>query len=101
MVIPIVLKSIIFNMNDIFSKYPISASVISFLAVRWLLLIIYRTQFHPLSAFPGPKLAASTSLYSHYFNFVQGGNFIRQLEYLHDIYGGTVTFNRLHSVGMG
>ncbi|EFZ01933.1 cytochrome P450 [Metarhizium robertsii] len=66
--------------------------------VYWIPLTIYRIWFHPLSRFPGPKLAASTSLYSHYFNFVQGGNFIRHLEYLHDEYGPIVRTepNELH-----
>ncbi|EHK19742.1 uncharacterized protein TRIVIDRAFT_193209 [Trichoderma virens Gv29-8] len=78
--------------------HPVPA-LIAFLVILYrICLIIYRTKFHPLSRFPGPVLAASTSLYSHYFNFIRGGNFIRQLEYLHDTYGPIVRThpNELH-----
>ncbi|KAH6609558.1 hypothetical protein Trco_002904 [Trichoderma cornu-damae] len=86
------------SMDHISMQHQLLAGITCLLLVHRLVLILYRTQLHPLSRFPGPKLAASTSLYSHYFNFVQGGNFIRQLEHLHDTYGPIVRThpNELH-----
>lgn len=48
---------------------------------------IYRLYFHPLSKFPGPKLAAITHLYEFYFNIIKDGMFIWEIERMHQKYG--------------
>lgn len=59
------------------------AGLLAFFVVR----AIYRLYFHPLSNFPGPKLAAISSAYEFYFNVIKRGTFIWELERLHEIYG--------------
>jgi hypothetical protein len=50
---------------------------------------IYRITLHPLAPFPGPKLAAITDIYWAYYDiwYKGGGEMVRQLEWLHSIYG--------------
>ena len=48
---------------------------------------IYRVYFHPLSKFPGPKLAAASSAYEFYFSVIKRGMFVWELERLHNVYG--------------
>lgn len=52
-----------------------------------LLVAIYRLYLHPISKFPGPKLAAVTSLYGFYFNVVKGGRYLWEIEKMHKKYG--------------
>lgn len=52
--------------------------------------IIYRLYFHPLSKFPGPKLAAITHLYEFYYNLVQNGMFMWEVEKMHEKYGTSI-----------
>ncbi|KAJ5926353.1 hypothetical protein N7516_008126 [Penicillium verrucosum] len=61
-------------------------------------VVIYRLQFHPLSKFPGPKLAALTSLYEFYYNVVLGGRYLWEIERMHEQYGPIVriTPHELH-----
>ena len=57
------------------------------LLVYLVVRTIYRIWFHPLSKFPGPKLAAATSGYEFYFNIIKRGKFIWELDRLHQVYG--------------
>lgn len=53
----------------------------------FILKIIYRLYFHPLSKFPGPKLAASTHLFEFYHDVVRHGKFLWEIERMHLEYG--------------
>lgn len=50
-------------------------------------LAVYRVTLHPLAKFPGPKLAATTEWYEFYHDIVRQGQFIWQIQKLHDQYG--------------
>lgn len=59
-------------------------------SIWWVLRGISRIYFHPLSAFPGPPIAAFTSLYKAYIDVVAQSSFVHHLEKLHAIYGRAV-----------
>ncbi|KAF6235537.1 hypothetical protein HO173_006220 [Letharia columbiana] len=48
---------------------------------------IYRVTFHPLATFPGPKLAALTSLYGASYDLLPDRSYCKQFPALHDTYG--------------
>lgn len=49
--------------------------------------ILYRLTLHPLARYPGPILAASTDLYSGYYDIFKAGGVARKLPELHLKYG--------------
>lgn len=64
------------------------ATVIAASAVVYgFTLAIYRLLFSPIAGFPGPKLAALTSLYEFYYDFFDNGKYIFQIEKMHQKYG--------------
>ncbi|KIY72727.1 cytochrome P450 [Cylindrobasidium torrendii FP15055 ss-10] len=70
------------------------------LGVCTVVLVFYRIYFHPLHAYPGPRLAAVSYLYHFYFDMISkgGGEIVNHLEELHAIYGPVVRIgpNELH-----
>lgn len=52
-----------------------------------LLKVVYNLYFHPLSQFPGPKLAAATHAFEFYWSIVRDGEFIWEIERMHNKYG--------------
>ena len=57
------------------------------MAVSILARSIYCLYFHPLRKFPGPKLAAITHLVEFYYDVMQDGKFLWEIEKMHEKYG--------------
>lgn len=49
--------------------------------------VVYRRFFHPLAKIPGPFLPAVTRLYSFYYNLIQEGQYYKEVERMHRLYG--------------
>lgn len=60
---------------------------IAAIAAAGLATAIYRLYFHPLSEFPGPKLAALTTWYEGYYDIVHRGRYLWEMEKMHKKYG--------------
>ncbi|KZM24039.1 uncharacterized protein EKO05_0004605 [Ascochyta rabiei] len=56
-------------------------------------LAVYRVYLHPLSKYPGPKLAAATQWYEFYFDVLKRGRFAWEIKRMHDLYGPVVRIN--------
>lgn len=52
-----------------------------------VLRTVYHLYLHPLSKFPGPRIAAATYLYEFYYDVVKGGMYIWEVERMHEKYG--------------
>ncbi|GAB1191083.1 hypothetical protein APSETT444_000252 [Aspergillus pseudonomiae] len=61
------------------------ALVISWLTHR-VYLIVYRLYFHRLAKFPGPRLAAISTLYRAFYQIWKDGKLIEHATELHDLY---------------
>ena len=68
-------------------KYLENLSVV---AAVWVLgFIITRLYFHPLSKFPGPRIAALTRWYEFYHDVLRDGNYVKYYPELHKKLGKT------------
>ncbi|KAJ9606123.1 hypothetical protein H2200_009084 [Cladophialophora chaetospira] len=58
-----------------------------------LTLAVYRMTLHPLSAFPGSKLAASTYWHETYYDVFKGHQYIWKIQEMHKQYGPVIRTN--------
>ena len=62
-------------------------------AVLWKAIqAVYNVYFHPLSSFPGPRLAAATRWWQVYLEVISGQSLSLKLVELHRIYGLSARF---------
>jgi len=82
----------------IFTLLSVILALLKASIVFLILRILYRLTFHPLAPFPGPRLAAITSLYAGAFDLPYGSSFCKKIPELHDKYGPIVRImpNQLH-----
>ncbi|KZV68238.1 cytochrome P450 [Peniophora sp. CONT] len=73
-------------------------SAITAVLAYYLISMAWNLTFHPLSCFPGPKIAAATGWYATYYEVFKDGSLVDRLFELHKKYGPVVRFgpNRLH-----
>lgn len=60
---------------------------LAFFLVYSIIVVIHRLYFHPLARFPGPKLAAASSLYEFYWNAIKDGTATHKRKEWHEKYG--------------
>ncbi|KAJ5653763.1 Benzoate 4-monooxygenase cytochrome P450 [Penicillium lividum] len=76
---------------EFLSLYPVTAAALIIpLAIT---IVVYRLYAHPLSGFPGPKLAAATFFYEFYYDIVKNGMYLWEIERMHEKYGPIVRIN--------
>lgn len=61
-------------------------------------LVIWRLYFHPLSKYPGPRLAAATRWYEFYDDVIRGGVTSQRYPALHKRYGMHCDVYRCHAL---
>ncbi|EED13527.1 cytochrome P450, putative [Talaromyces stipitatus ATCC 10500] len=68
------------------------------IAVYWVYIAVFNIFWHPLAAFPGPPIAAISTLYKAYIDLVSKSSFVHTLEKLHAQYGDVVRVgpNEIH-----
>lgn len=69
-----------------FGWYDCLTVLTAFIAVG-ICLVVWRLYFHPLSGFPGPKLAAATYWYTTYYEVWKDGSMVEHIGELHQKYG--------------
>ena len=73
--------------SSIMDSLTLFVSVLALPLGLLVLRTVYHLYFHPLSKFPGPKLAAATFLYEFYYDVVKSGMYIWEIERMHEKYG--------------
>lgn len=84
------------DFNIIAFKRFVSPSALLSLVGLWLgyrvALALYNiSPLHPLSKFPGPKIAAASYVYEAYYDWILQGRYGRRIEKMHEQYGEYLT----------
>ncbi|KAL5610623.1 hypothetical protein FOBRF1_006740 [Fusarium oxysporum] len=84
-------------MENIFGEEKLSFAIGQAAVLFWMSYLvckaIYNVFFHPLSKFPGPKIAAIGSYYEFYHDVFKDGTYLWKIEEMHRKYGPIVRVN--------
>jgi hypothetical protein len=65
-----------------------SLCLIAVIAISYCFLTcLYNLYLHPLSRFPGPKIATFSHIYEFYYDVIKDGSYLWQIEKMHRKYG--------------
>ena len=78
-----------FDTTSALSKSVVCGLIITSFLVWYASRLVYNVYFHPLSKFPGPRLAGASRWYEGYFdNLVgRGGQYMYEIDRIHRDYG--------------
>lgn len=68
------------------SFYQWTVTLVTLLTAGYFVIAVRRLFFHPLSKFPGPRVAAITRWYEFYYDVIEGGTFFKKYLGLHKKY---------------
>ncbi|KAK4616776.1 Cytochrome P450 monooxygenase sdnE [Fulvia fulva] len=72
------------------STHDSAATIVALWFVKTVVTVVFRLAFHPLANFPGPKIAAVTSLYEFYYDVVRPGQYTWVIKKMHERHGPIV-----------
>ncbi|KAK4159811.1 putative cytochrome P450 E-class, group IV [Cladorrhinum sp. PSN259] len=76
-----------------FSPVGIISFVGLYLGYRLCVGLYNISDLHPLSGFPGPKIAAFSYAYEAYYDWICGGRYTKKIRQMHERYGPIVRIN--------
>ncbi|KAK3989318.1 Cyrochrome P450 monooxygenase [Cladorrhinum sp. PSN332] len=76
-----------------FSPVGVISLVGLWLGYRFLVALYNISPLHPLSRFPGPKVAALSYAYEAYYDWICGGQYTNKIRQMHERYGPIVRIN--------
>lgn len=83
--------------DTVLSVSTLMTGAVAAFAIYSLVKYIYRITFHPLAVFPGPKLAALTTLYAASYDLHPNRSYCKDFAAFHDRYGLTIVLTTNHS----
>jgi hypothetical protein len=94
------LNTIVLHITTILATVPV-ANLLYFIGMLWALqkfaAALYNiSPLHPLSQFPGPKLAAATIYYEAWFDVLKVGRYTWKIREMHEKHG-TPLYHYIHS----
>ncbi|KAK4196580.1 putative cytochrome P450 E-class, group IV [Triangularia verruculosa] len=80
------------NLKSAFTLTSLLSLAGVWLGYRILVALYNISPFHPLSRFPGPKIAAASYAYEAYHDWIRGGRYGPLIREMHERYGKTTSF---------